>query len=322
MAKARALAALFALWALLLLSAPAVAQGRADSVLAAWQQWVAQSGLPASTIAVAENGRIVATRGIGAPPERPFDLASLSKGITGACVTALVREDRLRLDTPLGLILGAAAGRHAQTPLSAFLTHSAGLWPDSTQALAHSTWARTQPLHAAVARPALARAPKGKGRTRYNNENYAVLGMVIEKVTGESYAPACARRLGLSGLAISQRWGGTGAFGGWSGTASAYTRFLLESFGPRSPIGASPRRWALNKVDSRASYSMGMLYRASPVGPVFWHAGLLCSSRRKGSGGYAVNFGGQIAVTVLFTGCASEKRLEALGRALTKAALP
>lgn len=313
--------ALVALLLVLALSGAAAAQGKAGAVEAVWRGWVARHGLPASTLAVSENGRITATRGIGTAPDAAFDLASLSKGITGACIAALVREDRLRLDTPLGLLLGANAGRHADTPLSAFLTHSAGLWPDDTQRMRLSQWARTTPLHMAVARPALARAPRGKGKTRYNNENYAVLGAVIEAVTGEGYYSACARRLGLPGLAPSPRWGGTGAFGGWRGSASAYTAVLTRHFGPRSAIGAAPRRWALNRIDGASTYSMGMLNRSSSLGQVFWHAGLLCASRKSGSGSYAVIYGNRLAVTVLFTGCVTEKDLSDLGKRLTQVAV-
>ncbi|MGR3796286.1 serine hydrolase domain-containing protein [Vannielia sp. SX4] len=315
---ARALAALLLLLAL---TGPLAAQGKAGAVEQVWRQWAAANGLPATTLAVAENGQIVARRGIGANPDTAFDLASLSKGITGACIAALVREDRLRLDTPLGLILGAQSARHVDTPLSAFLTHSAGLWPDATQRMSLRQWARSSALHLPVVRPALARAPRGKGRTRYNNENYAVLGAVIEAVTGQGYYTACARRLGLSGLAPSPRWGGTGAFGGWRGSAAAYTAFQIRHFGPRSSIGAAPRRWALNRIDGNSSYSMGMLTRSSRLGQVFWHAGLLCSSRKRGSGGYTVTFGGRLTVTVLFTGCVSENDLRDLGKRLTQVAV-
>jgi len=307
------------LLALLSLSLPAAAQSRSDGMIAAWAAWVKSTSVPSSTIAVAQNGKIVATRGINAEASRPYDLASLSKAVTGACLAQLVREDRLTLDASLGLILGPKeAGRHARTPLSAFVTHSAGLWPDATQKMNTKVFATTTPHHAAISRAALARSPKGAGKTRYSNENYMVLGRVIEKVTGESYTRACSRRLGLRGLSISPRWGGMGAAGGWRGSAEAYTRFMVRHFGPGSAIGGRPAAWPHNSAGKGADYSMGMVY--SP-GPVFHHAGLVCSNRRTGAGGYGIIIKGKVAVTVLFTGCASERALQELGAALTKAAL-
>ena len=103
--------------------------------------------------------------------------------------------------------------------------------------------------------------------------------------------------------------------------SASYTAVLTRHFGPRSPVGAAPRRWALNRIDGNSSYSMGMLTRSSRLGQVFWHAGLLCSSRKRGSGGYAVNFGNRLTVTVLFTGCVSENDLRDLGKRLTQVAV-
>ena len=177
-----------------------------------------------------------------------------------------------------------------------------------------------------MARRALRRDPQlgTAGTFAYNNENYAILGLVIETVTGEPYDQVCRRLvldpLGIDSAALDGMWGAHGAWGGWSMSAADYARVVWATFGPDTAIGAAPEAWP--SVDAGgARYGMGVLWRAMRGRTFFWSSGMLCWAG-EGNGGYFASYGGEWLVVTLYADClAGTDRLRDLDAALFRAAV-
>ncbi|MFJ8588150.1 serine hydrolase domain-containing protein [Streptomyces sp. NPDC093595] len=132
-----------------------------------------------------------------------FRAGSVTKTFIATVVLQLDAERRLRLDDTVskhlpGLPTGPS-GR--QVTLRALLSHTSGL-PDYTTAAGPAPTTAVEAVRLALA----ARPPRPPGSYAYANTNYALLGMVIERVTGRSYATEARHRiiarLGLTGTSF------------------------------------------------------------------------------------------------------------------------
>ena len=145
-------------------------------------------------VLVAEKGRIIYQGAFGLAnyewhqtntPETRFRICSITKSFTAVLVLQLVQAGRLRLDDTVATILPGIPGEgRNQITVHHLLVHRSGLPlpPDSaySTALSPNEFIR---LHAAGA---LITAP---GSTfNYNNADYILLGAIIERITGRSYA--------------------------------------------------------------------------------------------------------------------------------------
>jgi D-alanyl-D-alanine carboxypeptidase len=146
---------------------------------------------------VTHQGRGVSSLELGAPlqPDDVFRVGSLTKPLTAVLVLSLVEEGKLRLDGQLGEYLPEL---YAGTAVSAvtveqLLAHTSGLKdvPGNYNDPFWATTARQTFTPEAFARawiaPELSNPP---GRFRYNNNGFFLLGMIVERVTGTSYAEA------------------------------------------------------------------------------------------------------------------------------------
>lgn len=309
------------------LAQPGFAQSeeRATQILTAWSDWAEAGGTTQSTIVVMQAGEIVSETGIGVAAETIMPIASLSKAITAECVSRLAASGVLSMDMMLGDVLDVPQTLQSVT-LAQLLTHTSGIWPDSTQnnvALRNAQTDQTQ----SIAQRALRRDVQmaDVGTIAYNNENYALLGAVIEKVTEETYEQACAgavlEPLGIQSASLQGEWAAHGAWGGWSISASDYARFAWAMFGPTSQIGQSPADWPSTDLGNGAHYGMGVLWRAIDGRNVFWSSGMLCWNN-SGDGGYFASYGGEWLIVTLYADClAGTERLQDLDLALFEAAV-
>jgi CubicO group peptidase (beta-lactamase class C family) len=174
-----------------------------------------------AVLVLLDGGRIahVAAASQGAPVDADsvFQVASLSKWITAWGVMRLVQEGRIGLDDPVGRHLG-----RWQLPASEFgtegvtvrrlLSHTAGL----TDGLGYMGFLPGEPVqsleasltHAADAAPfASGEVRVGAepgGGWRYSGGGYALLQLLVEEVTGESFAAYMDRAvLGPLGMTSS-----------------------------------------------------------------------------------------------------------------------
>lgn len=144
------------------------------------------------------------TGGDPTPGSTPMDrgsisrIASLTKSFTAATILALRDEGKLRLDDPVEKYLPEAAGA-IDLPADArpitlrdVLTMSSGLvtdnpWGDRQEAM-------TREQFAALLRGGLGRSNTPGTAYEYSNTGFAMLGRVIDKVTGSDYTTQIRQR--------------------------------------------------------------------------------------------------------------------------------
>jgi len=324
---------LFVALAFLALPVSSYAQSneRSDAILKAWQNWVSSNRVGKSTIAITYRGKLVMAEGHRMDASKPAPLASLSKAITAVCVNSLFAAGRVFPETKLAEIFGANlealkinAPKSSEITLSQLISQSSGLARDTTQRDMGRWVGNRKVRHLDVAKKALKRGPSKSGRYFYNNENYAILGAVIEKVTGTKYADYCSRAVlrpaGIKTARLSRKWGAFAAWGGWEMSASDYAKFLKYAFGRNSAIGKKPTAYPRVFLGRGAYYGMGTLFRASGNSFNFWHAGRHCFSQG-GAGAFYASWNGDWAVVVTYNKCLKDNAVGNLDTALANAAL-
>jgi CubicO group peptidase (beta-lactamase class C family) len=196
--------------------------------------------IPGGAVGIVRDGRLVYARGFGysdvasetvTRPDDMFRLASVSKPVTAVAILRLVEEGRLSLDEPAFALLpdltplpGATVDpRLASVTVRHLLEHSGG-WD---RALSFDPMFRPTEIAAATGTPAPASAEAivrymlGQPldfdpgtRYAYSNFGYAVLGRIIERITGASYegfvqeavlAPAGVTRMRLGRSLLADR---------------------------------------------------------------------------------------------------------------------
>jgi D-alanyl-D-alanine carboxypeptidase len=144
-------------------------------------------------------------------PDYAYAIGSVTKTITGACILQLVDEGRLRLDDSLGKWLPAFPHTNPRITIRQLLLHQSGLYDVITNpaynqaslAKPDSVWQLSNLLRDYMRPPLFA---PGAGWS-YSNTGYILLGLIIEKITGNSYRAEFKKRffepLGLKSLVIT-----------------------------------------------------------------------------------------------------------------------
>ena len=162
---------------------------------------MAQQHLVGVEVAVGRNGTTLFTKGYGLGDKAKnlpvtastvFPIGSISKQFTAACVMLLVQQGKINLDARLATYLPGVA--HArEITVREILDQMSGLHDylenkPLITALFGGTWTTHEPFAYYVN---LTRgdplAFKPGTKWEYSNTNYAVAGMLIEKVSGEPY---------------------------------------------------------------------------------------------------------------------------------------
>lgn len=211
--------------------------GRAVAELAvfdrAMQQFMTERAIRAGALAVSKDGKLVLARGYGfadregkrpLPAHAPFRIASIGKPITAAAVRKLIREGKLKADTPVFALLDltAAPGQESDPRLAGvtvqhLLDHQGG-WD---RARAHDPMFRPLKIASALGKAGPADSHDvirymlgqplqfGPGTEKcYSNFGYCLLGRVIEKVTGQTYVDhvrsALLEPIGIRGIELGR----------------------------------------------------------------------------------------------------------------------
>lgn len=270
-------------------------------------------------LAVFKGKRFEGHAAFGLDPDTPVETASLSKAITGVCVAELVRAGQIAWDDTLADILGQGP----QVTVAALLTHTSGLGPDTTQSGMRGWFGRPANAALEVLDNVTGRDLAGDpGTYLYNNENYALLGLIIERTTGRPYDEVCFdRALASAGAegALSPLTASYAAFGGWSLTVSDYARFVTHWFGPNGAIGQNPFALPEVHMGGGAYYGTGMVFRKFQGGHNFWHFGAICLPGLMEIGSYAVTFKGDWTLVAAYEACVDWDAMAALDGALARA---
>ena len=182
--------------------------------------------------------------------------ASVTKQVTAVLVMQQAEAGTLSLDGTIRRYLPDFAGANGDTiTLRQLLQHVSGLPnPDDTTADASEVptfYTDTGPAIADTARAkdfcsGTPKAPPGAGFT-YNNCDYLVLGAILERVTGKSYAQLVADRiakpLGLRSLRVSRdsQLRGGGAAIGYASGGKPYPAINVATFGAAGALTGTAR---------------------------------------------------------------------------------
>jgi len=153
--------------------------------------------IPGLALGVVKNGTLVYAKGYGdatlewkmpATPDTVFLLASMTKQFTATAVMMLATEGKLKLDDPITAWVTNPPASWSGITVRHLLTHTAGLkdrfelTADGRMYLDYTT---PQMLDAAIHTPSDF-APGTK--FQYSDQGYFLLGYIIEKASGDSYA--------------------------------------------------------------------------------------------------------------------------------------
>lgn len=178
------------------------------------QSWldyqVRQGDMPGLQFAVRERGELIAARAYGKPAasasealtnDHVFRVASHSKTFTAAAIMKLVDAGKLRLDDRIDAHVDGLHPAIGAATIRQLLSHTAGVVRDGEDA---AYWQLRRPfLNADGLRAALKKPPiiEANTRLKYTNHGFGLLGLIIERVTGESYNAWVAREVvGVAGL--------------------------------------------------------------------------------------------------------------------------
>lgn len=196
-------ALLFLAW-LTAAAAPVAAQrpasdgfaARVDSVV---KEFMAAKQIVGTSVGVMKDGRALLAKGYGfadlehevpATEHTVYRIGSVTKQFTAAAIMLLAEQGKLRLDDELTKFVAdyPTSGHHIT--VDRLLTHTSGIkgytemprfWEQSRLDLTH------EQMIAMFSGEPFEFAP-GE-RYQYNNSAYYLLGVIIEKVSGQSYAP-------------------------------------------------------------------------------------------------------------------------------------
>ncbi len=128
-------------------------------------------------------------------PRHRFRIASHSKSFTAAGILKLREAGLLRLDDAAGQHVAGLHPQLAQATLAQLLSHSAGVTRDGPDAGQFQD--RRDFLHQHELVQQLAEAPPlaANHRFKYSNHGFALLGQVIETLTGEAYVDWMQREI-------------------------------------------------------------------------------------------------------------------------------
>lgn len=327
------IAPILALLMILANSAAAQTDDRTARILEAWKAWAEENAISATSISIGAGGEILASDGHGRDPKTAYPIASLTKAITAVCLKQVAEEQGLPLSTSLGDVRSRFESVGVAIPdaiedrsIADVMTMSAGLQPDRSQGRFDESSSYGSESNAKFSNLALAaQGLEGeKGVFFYNNGAYAVLGALLEALTGTDNVTACRDRVFPEGFGatagLDPVWGGLGAFGGWQASTRDYTAFAMEAFDPEGDISANVARLPLYSDPEGWNYGLGVYLRVIDGHNVFWHRGALCRIDGEEQGAFFAYYGTGYVVTVTYSACGQGDIARNLDRAMFAAA--
>lgn len=184
------------------LSAQATTSGASRSALVARIDSLVQAHLltaPAASgaVAVVKGSDTIVLRGYGyadieaqraAGPTTMYEIGSITKQFTSAAIMRLVEQGKIGLDDDLSRFLPSFPLHGHHVTIRELLNHTSGIHSYTSSPAWRTTWAQDlspDSIVGFVARDSFDFAPGTAWR--YNNTGYVLLGMVVEKASGEPY---------------------------------------------------------------------------------------------------------------------------------------
>jgi D-alanyl-D-alanine carboxypeptidase len=309
-------------WLLVLCLAVPVGAARAQTVDARLQgvldDFVREQRLPGAVLGVnaprldqvAATGVLDRKTGIRVTPQSRFYIASVGKMMTATAILQLVEEGRIRLDQRVSEIL-SPAGSLARLPnwksvtVEQLLNHTSGM-PDYFDDDYEKAAAKDPRMLVDVERalsPQLGEEPNARPGVEheYSNTNYALLGLVLERVDHLNLAAVLARRIfvpaGMTATTVgadpSQPGVASGhgaegapsardnliAYGSKLGdgpvttTAGSLGRFLTALLRDKKLLRPATLQLMITPSRREPSYGLGIQISNTDFGPCYGHSG-------------------------------------------------
>jgi CubicO group peptidase (beta-lactamase class C family) len=164
------------------------------------EQLVAKGDVPSLSVAVARDGKIIWEKGFGladreknilATEHTKYALASISKQLTATGLMILVEKGLINLDNPINDYLGEArlkarVGDAKDATVRRVASHISGL-PLHSQHFYDNESHQPPPMNETIRRYGNLVTVPGE-RYQYSNLGYGLLGYVISRASGKSYA--------------------------------------------------------------------------------------------------------------------------------------
>ena len=179
--------------------------GAIDAYLA---QEMRELRIPGLALGIAHNEEMVHLRGFGVAdasgrvvtPQTPFILASASKSFTALAIMQLAEEGRVNLDEPVVTYLPSFSvgdeSASATITVRHLLNHTSGLPEDTAYQPMLSNDVSDGALSERVEALSEAEIDHGTGEVfEYTDANYDVLGLIVEKVSGQTYESRIRERI-------------------------------------------------------------------------------------------------------------------------------
>jgi len=173
---------------------------RADAIDDYIHTEMARQHVPGLALAIMRRGQLVRVESYGfanlelqAPvhAETLFQTGAIGKQFTAAAIMLLVEDGKLRLDESVRTYLPDAPRGWAAITLRQLLNHTSGL-PTNPNGDIRREYTDDEMLRGLYKRELIF---EPGSRWNYSNSGYVVLGILINRITGEPYADFLARRL-------------------------------------------------------------------------------------------------------------------------------
>lgn len=300
--------AMSGLCALIGVVSPCVTQAdtvaRAERAVAAFQGWVADNGTSGALVLV-RHGDVVAEVGFGRAVDAPMELASVSKTITGICASELVSRGVMSWSDTAATRLG----EDLDITLAQLVTHQGGLKDDSTQT-AMPEWLDASGTHKSSAVLDLIVARGGASKVAaeywYNNENFALVGLMIEQASARKYGDICFEvAIAPAGVQAqaSPRSGSFQPWGGWQMSPADLAQWHAHWFAANSDLVNNPKGLPYATIEKGLYYGAGTTFRTLTPGNTFWHFGSLCFPGRMNAGSYAATLFKEWTIVAAWDAC-------------------
>ncbi|WP_237153731.1 serine hydrolase domain-containing protein [Oryzibacter oryziterrae] len=298
-------------------------------LIADFSGWAVAQHIADASMVVYDGDKVVARFGKGhRTSETRVPVGSLSKAITGACVTRLVESGKLSYTAKLRTLLATYLKSHPprdkrvyDLTVAQLLTHASGLTYDPSQGNAFGNFDPTKenlPAQLAIA------LSKPLGQTpgasfNYNNMNYAALSLIIETVTHQPYEAVCKRLVlrpvGIKTARLMPKLKIMSGYGSWEMSATDYGRFTAY-FRPASRLLRTHLKdWPKIETSNGIVYSIGALAYEEAPWQIFWHFGqidLSLADSEVHTGAVFINWSNRYRVVATYRASPSDSALAEL----------
>lgn len=144
-------------------------------------------------LAVIKNNKIVKSSNYGwsniqdsiaVDSKTVFSINSMTKAFTGVAIMQLVESGKLNLEDPISKYLDSLPKTWRNITIKQIATHTSGI-PDIWESPEHMFSEKNETLFKKIKESPIVFQPGEK--LRYNQTNYLLLGLIIEKISGKSF---------------------------------------------------------------------------------------------------------------------------------------